>query len=102
RPGGENVTASDASESPYTGIRARSSKPNRAKRSQKRRTAAGAIGSAPFNTRRNEERSIPSSSSSRTRLAQSPKAKLGATVIVARDRAIARRHKAGRARNSSG
>src|SRR5882724_11634977 len=102
RPVGVNATAREASESPYTGISARPSKPLGANRSEKRRSTAGATGSAPFSAKRQEDRSTPSISGSRTRRTQSPYAKFGATEMVARWREIARSQMAGRARNTSG
>ena len=72
RPGGVKVTANAASESPYTGVSARASKPKGAKRAAKRRRAAGATGSAPSSAKRHAERSWPARSSSLTRSAAYP------------------------------
>ncbi len=68
RPGREKVTASDASDSPYTGVRASGSKPQRAKRP----STSVETGSAPFSASRQDDRSTPSISSSRTRFTHRP------------------------------
>src|SRR5687768_6289643 len=78
------------------------SKPNREKRSPNRRTISADTGSAPFGAYRQQERSTPSRSSSRTRFRHRPNAKFGPGDTVARKREIVRSHNAGRARNASG
>ena len=66
RRGSENVTASAASDRPYTGVIASGRNPQRAKRSAKARTTAGATVSAPLIATSQHDRSTPSISSSRT------------------------------------
>ena len=102
RPGGETVSATDASASPYTGVSAAGRKPYAAKRRAKRASVSALTGSEPLNARRHAERSTPSSSASATLRPQRSKAKFGAGESVARCAWSARSQRAGRARKSSG
>ena len=76
--------------------------PKRMKRSLKRRSVCGEIGSAPSTMKRSEERSSPCRSASSIRLAHSSNAKFGPPENVARYLCMVHSQVAGRTRKLIG